>query len=322
MFFNRLFRRFARPMVTVIGVAPLVLAAGTDVGTAGYIPPPDQMQLVTNGPSATRLSQHSIAGGDVVASWQVGAATVTAAALPGSTVTVSSFGPVGQAGGAEASVTLNAVNKTGANAADRAIKAYKSSGRSVYSEAVAVGYSPAEATKLQTNLTSGPLIASASIIGSACATVYGDAGSAYGRACVVQYLMQATQGGDWYIGDKITGSGSDSDWLWKLTGLQSWETYGSGNSIIDWSPGSTQFPSSCGNFTASLGFAGSGISASTTICPDRLDPKFFTRGFGTNWTGCDKNQYVEGTPSVDLDHNLWWASIAVTIHVAIWWNCI
>ena len=290
--------------------------------------------VVTTGQPATVLWQKTIAGGDAAVAWKIGDSTVTAAALPGATVTVTIYGGNGQAGGAEASVSLPPVDKTRKDAAERATYDYAASGRSVQSEALAVGYSAVEAAQISPQLSGSPTAATTSdsvsqaastlvgtIIGSACANVTGDGGHAYGKACIIQTLMQQN-GLDWYIGDEITSSANDSGSFWKLTGLQAWDTYGSGNTIVRWKPSATYNASACSNVTYSLSYNGIGISASDIICPDRVDPKFWGNyGYGTNWTGCDVHQYVEGAPSVDLDHNPPNASPSVTVHVYIWWNC-
>jgi hypothetical protein len=316
----------AKAAVVILGGTPLAVIA-TTTGAGANSDSPSYMKIVTSGESTTRLSQHMIKGGDATESWKVGNATVTVSGPPGSTVSVSSTGSPGAAGSVQASVTLPGNDKYGANAAQRALIRYATSGRSVYSEALAVGYSASEASQVRTNLTSSPqspalsAVAASSIIGSACASVKGDGNQAYGKACIIQTLMQA-KGYDWYIGDEITSSAGNSDFWWGLTGLQAWDTYGPNNTIVRWNPSSTQYPSACGNVTFGLTYNGAGISATDTLCPDRLDPKFFgSGGYGTNWTGCARQNQVVGAPSVDLDHNPPNASYSVTIHVYIWWNC-
>jgi hypothetical protein len=287
------------------------------------------MTLVADGKAATVLWQRAIAGGDVVESWRVGDVFVTAAALPRSIVTVSSMGDPGGPGGAGASVTLPAIDKNGPNAAALAVQRYASSGRSVQSEALAVGFS---ATEIETALPSLPshflrrgssaTVSPGQIYNSGCVDVAGNSNQTHGHACIVQKLMQDNGGGDWYVGDEITSSGWGTDYWWKLSGLQAWDQFGANNTIVQYSPQSTQHPSACGTVTFSLAYNGIGVSASSNVCPDRLDPKFWgSTGFGTNWTGCAPVNYVESAPGVDVDHNPWNASQYASINVYIWWNC-
>jgi hypothetical protein len=193
-------------------------------------------------------------------------------------------------------------------------------------DAIAVGYTAAEAQKFVPAVS--PMWSRGQIMRHPCASITGDfAGWAWGRACDTQKFVQDNGGGNWIIGDQIVGSGNDPCCLFgtgNLEALDSWVVYGANNSIFDWSPNSTVPAGGCTNWTASLSYNGVGLSAQTTICSDQLDPKNANSGtsFGSRWTGCDSNAYVEGNASTDIDYNPSNASDVPTLWVGIGWgNC-
>ena len=260
------------------------------------------------------LSEQQIPGGDWTASWIVQGETVKVAAPAGSTVVVAQ--PDGKS--ASAMVRTPAQSKQGTSLKSLAA-AYAAAGKSVVQDAMAVGYTQAEAEALVGGVH--PAYSPGDIISSPCASVTGDGGDAWGRACDVQKMMQDNGGGNWYVGDQVTGSGNDTNGRNSLSGLAADVNYGSGNSIIQWQPNSTVSTGSCTTRGYSLSYNYVNVSTSSTVCPDRMDPDgpSNTR-FGGHWSGCDRwGADTEGVNSVDV---VWNPSSALSnpgLSVKIWW---
>jgi hypothetical protein len=275
------------------------------------------------------VSQRTIAGGDVVETWKSGDASVVAVGAAGSTIAIHPVSAANGSGSVTASVTSAPIDKSGPDAAARAVAAYAASGRSVYADALAVSGDPAWAARVAaqagttSTATANRPATSATphgIIDSACANAVGDSNHAYGRVCVVQNLITATSNGTWYIGDQTSGSANDTATLHALTRFHAWDSYPTGNGIVEWNPQSTIPKGSCSNVTASLSYSGVGVSQSSTVCPDKLTPTIYDHGFGTEWSGCDHHAYVEGAPGVDVDKRGPTASAVVTAWSYIHWD--
>jgi len=131
-----------------------------------------------------------------------------------------------------------------------------------------------------------PFYNNGDIINSWCVNTSGDGGTAWGHGCITQKMMQQN-GGDWYIGDSITGSGNDNNGATgnSLTGLQVRNDYPSGNTVVQYNPSGTITRGSCSNFNPGLSWNGISVSASATICPSNEQPAFNgNTGFGANGT--------------------------------------
>jgi hypothetical protein len=311
----------------IVSLAALFAAAAAlafgSVGQAAAVAPAAksaEFHLKTTATDVKFLGEKQLPGGDYTATWKMFGETVKVAAPAGSTVTVAKPSH----GQATASVQVPASLRKGNLRALAA--AYAASGKSVYQDALAVGYSPAQAARIAAPTTRTanvvqPMTAAGSIISTPCVSTSGDAGNAYGRACDVQKMMQDNGGGNWIVGDEVTGSGNDTDWADSLSGLAAYVNYGSGNTVIKWTPNSTVNAGNCQ--TISLGVSYNGVSASDsqTICPARIDPygtNTSTR-FGSKWSGCDSSNWVEGVPSDDIVNDPSYASSNPNLTVTIWW---
>jgi hypothetical protein len=135
--------------------------------------------------------------------------------------------------------------------------------------------------------------------------------------------VQDNGGANWVVGDQIVGSGNDPGSA-ALSNLKAWVSYGVNNNIINWSPNATVSTGGCTNWTAGLNYSGLCLSASTTICSDRLDPYAAGSGtqFGSSWSGCDVSNYTEGVAAVDVDNNPSNASFWVTLNIWIGWTAL
>jgi hypothetical protein len=254
--------------------------------------------------------------GDYVATWKINGETVKVAAPTGSTVTV--VAPTAKSSGVAVTLPAPKVKPTGMNR-----DSLKPSG-AVVPDALAVGFTPAQATAMvrKAQHTVHPMYNVGDIMATPCASVSGDSGRAWGRACDTQKFLQDHGGGNWIIGDEIVGSGNDCciSGSANLTALTSWISYGANNSIFNWAPNATISVGSCTSYTASLGYNGSGVSATTNIC-DQLSPYDANTGtqFGSTWGTCDWQGNTEGNASTDIDNNPSNASASVTLHVSISW---
>jgi hypothetical protein len=137
-------------------------------------------------------------------------------------------------------------------------------------------------------------------------------------------MIQDNGGGNWIIGDEITGSGNDTGpWGWNtLTNLTAYVNYGSHNTIVQWRPNSAIPEGSCSTVSLGLTYAGVSLSDSSTVCPDVLSPygTNTSNKFGSSWSGCDWDMITEGVDSVDVDNNPWNASDWPNLTVSISWG--
>jgi hypothetical protein len=265
--------------------------------------------------SGVRLQRESrLSNGDYTATWKVRGETVTVAAPSGSTVTLPSPG----ATSTEVSVKLPPLPKSAQLAAARLRPA-----NSIIPNALAVGFTPAQARAMAKKAQSSTRLMyyPGEIIATPCASVSGDSGHAWGHACDTQKFMQDNGGGNWIVGDEVVGSGNDPCCgTANLTNLSSWVSYGANNEIFNWSPNATLSVGGCTTYTATAGYNGVGLSASTQVC-DELSPVDANSGtqFGSSWGTCDWQGRTEGNASTDVDNNPWNASDAVTLWVHIAW---
>ncbi len=256
-------------------------------------------------------SEAALSNGDYTATWNTPTETVKVAAPSGSTVTLAAS----PTGSAEVGVTL----PTGDS---KPAQPNLGPAGSIVANAIAVGYSVAEADALAMKTGVQPNYNVGDIIATPCVSVTGDAGWAWGRACDTQKFLQNNGGGNWILGDAVVGSANDTG-CWCLSNLTAWVQYGANNSIFNWSPNATVTEGSCTNWTASLAYNSVGLSASTTVCSDRLDPYDANTGtkFGAAWSGLDcSHDYTQGVASADVDNNPSNASAAVTLYIHIAWN--
>lgn len=312
----------AAALIFVVGAAGQALAAthtpikASTTASASTVPISKHFHLNTTLSGVTFRGESQLTNGDFVAIWKTRSETVKVAAPAGTTVTLVT--PTSKSAGV--AVTLPT----------RGLKpAQMTAGRlrpasSVVPNAVAIGFTPAQVQALiPAHSGIQPQYSVGNIIATPCVSVSGDSGYAWGRACDTQKFLQDNGGGNWIVGDQVVGSGNDPGFnTANLTALTAWVSYGANNNIFNWSPNATVTTGGCGNYTASLGYNSTGVSASTTLCSDSLNPYDANSGtsFGSSWSGCDNNAYTEGLASADIDNNPWNASDAVTLHLSISWN--
>jgi hypothetical protein len=282
-------------------------------------------QLVTAANDVQFLGEHQLSGGDYTASWRVYGGTVTVAGMSGSTVTVPSPVTSGSLSGVGVSLRAPDLKAKGGSLTQMA-NAYRDAGKSPAQDALAVGFTSTQAARIAAGTTAAhtvtPMTAPGTIIYSGCANYTGDAGNAYGRACDVQKMMQDNGGGDWYVGDQVTGSGNNNDWWNSLTGLAGYVSYGPNNTIVEYAPNGTTSVGNCTTVGFSLGWNGVGLNTSSQVCPGTLSPYGPPSNtvFGAHWSGCNTGALTQGVNSDDVDHSPSGAASAPNVSVAIWWN--
>jgi hypothetical protein len=251
-------------------------------------------------------SEAALSNGDYTAMWKTPTGVVKVAAPSGSTVTVVAS----PGGSAEVGVTLPT------RGTKSALPNFSPAG-SIVANAMAVGYSAAQARALVMSSRIQPNWSPGDVMDTPCAYVSGDGGHAWGRACNTQVFVQDNGGGNWILGDEIVGSGNDLG-FGNLSTLRAWVQYGANNTIFNWSPASTVPEGNCTSYSATVG----SISASTTVCADRLDPYGANTStkFGASWSGCDSEGYTEGMASADKDNNPTNASAWARMNIYISWD--
>jgi hypothetical protein len=255
------------------------------------------------------LGEHSIGSGSYVASWLVDGSKITVAGPAGLTVRVSAAAASAASGSVTASVTAPSRPKAQSLAE---LATTPTSAQSIRNDAYAVGYTPAQAARVS------PATAGA-IYDGWCVDVYGDSNHAHGHGCIERIIIQQN-GGDWYLGDEISGTGNDTGSSNSLTGFQVRDDYPNGNTIVQYSPSGTVNRSSCGTFNPSLTYKAISISSSSDVCADKVQPALNgSRGYGVHWSGCDGFDEAEGLSSVSVVHSPSGASVASTLNATVWW---
>jgi hypothetical protein len=144
------------------------------------------------------------------------------------------------------------------------------------------------------------------IVYSMCTSYTGDANNAYGKVCSVSYLLQhGSATANWYIGNKVSGSANDTDWYDSLDELRGYTYWDDNSTAVNWDPQSTVKRGDCKTYNSSVGYDGSSVSQSETVCPEEIDPDLSRSDAslaGAVWYGCDTNNDVEGVPSTDIVH--------------------
>lgn len=259
-----------------------------------------------------------LSNGDYTAVWKVAGETIKVAAPSGSTVSVVARTPK------TATVAISLPN-AGPKPSHFDTSQLRLA-NSIVPNARAVGFTPAQVRSLVKSADRGigPRYKVGDIIATPCASVSGDSGHAWGYACDTQKFLQDNGGGNWIIGDQVVGSGNDPccvSGTANLSRLAAWVSYGSNNNIFSWQPNATVHEGGCSTWTASLGYNGTGLSASTVLCSDQLDPIYVGSGtkFGSAWSGCDTGGDTEGMAAADIDNNPSNASDYVTLYVSISW---
>jgi hypothetical protein len=286
--------------------APMATSTPTAAGSK-------QFHLKTTLSGVSFQGESQLSNGDYSASWKTPSETVKVAAPSGSTVILTT--PTANSAGVAVALPSGGTKPTHVTA-DLLRPA-----SAIVTNAVAVGFTPTQAQALIPGHGIQPFYTVGQILETPCVSVTGDSGSAWGRACDTQKFVQDNGGANWVVGDQIVGSGNDPGSA-ALSNLKAWVSYGPNNSIINWSPNATVSVGGCTNWTAGLTYSGLNLSASTTICSDRVDPYDAGGGtqFGSSWSGCDVSNYTEGVAAVDVDNNPSNASFWVTLNIYIGWT--
>ena len=314
-------RTTTRLVITGLMAASLPLGMLATAAGAQASPGSLHFHLVAGSAHARFLGERKLPGGDYTAAWRVYGETVRVAGPSGSTVTVP------RPARNHAMATIRPPASLHKHSLAALAEAYARSGKSIAQDAMAVGYSAAQARKLARQAAgthARTAYSPGQIIETPCASVSGDSNNAYGRACDVQKMVQDNGGGNWIVGDETTSSGNDTGpFRWNtLESLTAYVNYGANNTIVQWKPGSSVPEGNCSTVSLSLSYDNVGLSDSETVCPDREDPygTGTANKFGAQWSGCDTSNYVEGADSVDVDNNPSNASVWPGVTVGISWG--
>ncbi|MDT4990625.1 MAG: hypothetical protein QOH97_517 [Actinoplanes sp.] len=271
--------------------------ATVDTAAAAAAPtrPAMSMNMVTGikGMALKSIVDHG--DGSMTAKWAAPAGeAVTVTGTPGATVSATQA--TTPTGGEEMyfEVTMPPIDKTDAAAVAAATAAFKTGKRSVLRDAANTGIATSEVASLAA--------ASAPIYDSWCVDVKLD-NEHKEHFCDVREKVQDNGGGDWYMGDEMSGSVQRTGYEW-LYSSYGGVAYPSGNTMPKWAPTGELHPSACGENTAKVGYQGVELSSTTTICPDKIDP--LTNNLGGSgleefWHGCDDGTI--GLNPVDVIHS-------------------
>jgi len=254
-------------------------------------------------PAPQPKSQTTIAGGDVASSWSIGGETVRLAGAAGLKPLLKLRVKGGGAAVTTLGVNLSTVEPGGGERhtiASSSVQRYASSGRSVNAEALAAGFTSAQAAAADTALgvagpsqTAARASTSPRVLDSACAKVTG--ADATGEECMLIRLLSAS-GENWKLGI-VTYTNALPAPSRKLTQLAGYST--SSETTSKAAPTSTIRVTRCTPETASV--PGTALSTGATICPTTWGPYPSTGpSAGAIWQGCAGQGADEQAPSVRL----------------------
>ncbi len=210
------------------------------------------------------------------------------------------------------------------NLKNRAIPPASIADAAAFRDITAVGFSKAQAEAMIASATgekvSSSLHSYIRILGTPCVAIrHANGGQATGRTCDIMTLIQRN-GYNWYIGDKLTTSGHNGTWWNNLNLLRGGDSYTKGNSVVEWNPSGYQKRGSCHTVSESVGWNGSGVSSSQTVCPDGIGPSNAdpTTGFASQWTGCSST--IQSSPGVDIIHSPPNASASNRVFLRLAWS--
>lgn len=285
------------------------------------------LALDAGGLQLQATSSSSLPDGYVLTTWQGSNLSVSAVALPGSTVDVTATAK---------SATVGIKPPPGASPTGLPQQAEATA----YANALAVGFTPAQANA-DASQTANPLVADGGDTYDPCASVNGGPynNTVHGNSCDNVVLVEAKPGQYW-LTHEVVGSGY-SNWeccAHALTQLNAWYSYPgeSGDVRPDWEPqGTTSNPS--GNpVTISLGFSYGGFSVggSETLQGNSTFGPYFPNGgnpdpnlpaFGSIWdgavySGSNGNITYAGADATSLVHLGSGQNGDPEDHVGIGWN--
>jgi len=242
-------------------------------------------------------SRSAIAGGDVASTWSADGATMKVAGPAGMTPLINPQIKGGGSWDIKFGANLPLVEPGGGAShpiATGATQRYASSGRSVYSEALAVGFTPKQPVATATALgVRGPSTkATAPVLSSGCEMVTGLRVTV--QECLVARLLSAS-GADWKVGlaTYAAATPEPGQQLAQFAGYTILSQ--ANNALTKSSPTAIVHLNRCTPETAST----SGLSVGATVCPTSWGPYVAGKAaFGSIWRGCDAGGVLENAPSV------------------------
>ncbi len=249
-----------------------------------------------SGPQVT--GRTAIAGGDVASTWSADGSTMKLAGPAGMRPLLSYEIKGGGSWSIKGGANLPLVEPGGGTShsiATGAAQRYASSGRSVYSEALAVGFTSKQAAATATALGvrgSSSKATPAPVLSSGCEMVTRLRVTV--QECLVARLISAA-GADWKLGlatyaDAIPEAGQQ---IAQFAGYA--VVSQANNTLAKSSPTASIQLTSCKPETA----ATAGLSVGATICPRSWGPYVAGKAaFGSIWRGCDGSGILEHAPSV------------------------
>ena len=111
------------------------------------------------------------------------------------------------------------------------------------------------------------------IYNSWCAGYY-PSGGGYIDACDLEYMVQNSGGGDWYLADQITTNANASGLQYYLTDF-SWPA---NNRFVEWSPQSPTSVGGCQTVSEGLSYDGLNLGTQYQVCSETVSPSVYNSG--------------------------------------------
>jgi len=293
-------------MLALAGVAVAIPA-----DAAGRAP---SMTIESNVPGLALKTSIDHHDGSMTAKWAAPTGeSITVTGRPGARVKLSAR--TTPTGGQEvfSEVVIPEIDKTDTAAVNAMMDAYRTGKRSVTKDAINTGIDPAQADNISIQ----------SYYDSWCVDVSLGSGAATEHFCDIRTKIQDNGGGDWYMGDEMTGTTS---WHSGRALFSSYggDAYSANNVVVKWAPSGTINPGSCGSNTQQVSYNGFSISSTSQVCPDSIDP--YTNNLGGAgieefWHGCSAGSI--GFNPVDVIHSPPSVSVGATLkgYIHTEWTC-
>lgn len=266
--------------------------------------------------STASVSQRTLRNGAVIVSLRSADVSVQFIGSKGSRVAMT---PAGRSVQASMRTTRP---KSGHDAA-----AYRTAGRSVVDDLVALGMPRSEAQRefgeLET-LEIGDAAAAGPLAGprggssrvdsvaltpydTQCARIKVADGKITGYGCSTFFLVHR-DGNDWWLTTKMKISAHSSDESWfgpkRLTQLGWRASWAAGNVLYDWDPYQTRAIDRCLTMTVKSSSPWAEVSVQGTVCPDSLGPwSVTTARSGGIWNGMEHGTEYEGALATQAVHS-------------------
>jgi hypothetical protein len=192
-----------------------------------------------------------------------------------------------------------------------------------YDALLALGADPADIASFNTTDNNG----GTQIGPPACSSATFDHGKGHAYGCDRTYKV-GSNGAVWYLTDKTHSSASMHDPRCILTcdhliGNKFGVSYGNGNTMEDWKPGSSYPVGSCVTNTVTLSYKGVGVSSTATQCPETFGLYGVgTTYFSTKWDGGGggPSDGSRETHAVDAVYDGANASPTAGVFGKVWWT--